>query len=182
VFKKGHKFTGQALENFRKSRSSPEYRQLISITKRGIKNPHAKLSDEAAAEIMLKYISAMKKGDPITPTQRKIATEYNVSRSAILDVVHSRTWKHVFAETDRCQLKGCRDEAVIDEFCSQHYGRLRFKKVEGIDVYKSYGECIVTDCSNERCSSQFFCGKHYARQKTTGNPLLTKYDLRKMKR
>lgn len=96
---KGRKITGQALENIRqgilRSRSTKEYREMIGKTKQGEKNAHAKLTADKVRLIRIKYKAAIETGHERTETQYRLAEEFGVSRSAILDIIHKRTWKHL---------------------------------------------------------------------------------------
>lgn len=75
-------------------RSTDEYRQKIGDTKRGEKQPGSKLTEEKVLKIRSSYEDLIKTFSR-TEAQHILATEYNVSRSTILDVIHRRTWTHI---------------------------------------------------------------------------------------
>ena len=96
---KGRKFSPEKLENIRRgmlrSRSTKEYREMIGKTKQGEKNAHAKLTADKVRLIRVKYKAAVETGKGRTETQFKLADEFGVSRSSILDIIHNRTWRHL---------------------------------------------------------------------------------------
>ena len=74
-------------------RTTDEYRKKISYTKRGEKQAK-KLTEKKVLQIRSEYKNLIRTYTR-TEAQNILATEYSVSRSTILDVIHRRTWTHI---------------------------------------------------------------------------------------
>jgi group I intron endonuclease len=79
--------------NIGKVRSEENKRKISETLKNKIDNkgemhPYSKLNNEKVLEIRAKY-------NPIKNPSRKLAKEYNISKTNILDIVNYRIWKHI---------------------------------------------------------------------------------------